>query len=972
MTDIDQVLNQNLTPRQRGAAKDSASEVLCLACAGSGKSRTLAFRIARLIADGEDPSGIVAFTFTDKASEAIKRQVAKALTAASLDPMILGAMYIGTIHSYCHSILCEIDAKYRQFDILDDNRLKLFLMSRYPQLRLKELRNEKRAKYFITIKEVSEAWKIINDELIEIGDINSRDPVLARTLGQIRAKLNEDQFIDFSLMIRLVVEALQQKDPNALRAISKLKHLMVDEYQDVNPSQEMLISQLHLHSSTLFVVGDDDQSIYSWRGADVNNILSFAERYSHCSPHTLSCNFRSTPAIVAVAEKLAQEELVATRIPKNPEAFEPLGSRDLRSLWFPNRNDEANWIAEQIRVLLGTTYPEGSGDTRGLTQGDFAILMRSTGTKERDGSPHHRAYTHALNASEIYFSLEAGGGIFDRPQVRVLRNTFELLRDIHIDRNIAQVHFDHEVLPAFPFANFDQFTRVLTEWSRLLHAPAGGSRRRVFPQKLVHELLSAFQIKSSNFDPGTMQDIGVFSRIMQDVESVYLSIDSTQRFADILNFLQHVAESGYDTGTHEVLLRPDLVTVSTVHKVKGLEYPVVFVVDVEAERFPLNEKQYKGWLPAEVIRPALERGAYKSTHNEEARLFYTALTRAERYLYVTGSQKLPGGKRNRKPSGFSLRLEHSELSNDQNRLTSDLTYCTSKPRIEDITIPTSYSDIRYYLSCPRDYQFRKSFGFSPAIKEMFGFGKSAHTVICKLHEAYSEHAPSIEETQRISDETFHLKHVASSREPEHRPGPYERAKDSVREIAQVYVENYAEDFSRNRQIEARFEIPLDNAIVSGSIDLLLKMDEMGNVLDAIVVDFKAIEGQDIERNERLHWTELALQVQLYAMAAQRILGENARTGAVHLLKDNQRIDVPVDDEALRAAIENVEWAVDRILKGDFPMRPHQAKCASCDFSALCSRVPEEFATNEYPPQIHIPGEASLQMARAFSEFGSIR
>ena len=143
MRDIGRVLIDNLTPHQRDAANDSGSEVLCLACAGSGKSRTLAFRIARLVAEGQDPTGIVAFTFTDKAAESIKRQVSKALSAAGLDPMFLGAMYVGTIHSYCNNILGEMDARYRQFDVLDENRLKLFLISRYFRLNLNRLQAER-------------------------------------------------------------------------------------------------------------------------------------------------------------------------------------------------------------------------------------------------------------------------------------------------------------------------------------------------------------------------------------------------------------------------------------------------------------------------------------------------------------------------------------------------------------------------------------------------------------------------------------------------------------------------------------------------------------------------------------------------------------------------------------------------------------------------------------------------------------
>src|SRR5262245_24705281 len=160
------VLGQILTRQQVAAASDPAREVLTLACAGSGKSRTLAFRIARLVAQGEPAESIVAFTFTEKAADVIKRRVASALEAAGLDPILVGAMYIGTIHAYCQRVLGETDARYRQFDVLDENRLKLYLISRYAALGLQNVRDRggRRAGYFETVKEVSNAWKTVNEE----------------------------------------------------------------------------------------------------------------------------------------------------------------------------------------------------------------------------------------------------------------------------------------------------------------------------------------------------------------------------------------------------------------------------------------------------------------------------------------------------------------------------------------------------------------------------------------------------------------------------------------------------------------------------------------------------------------------------------------------------------------------------------------------------------------------------------------
>ncbi len=968
---IEEVLQSQLTPDQCNAATDPAKEVLTLACAGSGKSRTLAFRIARLVAKGASADSIVAFTFTDKAAETIKLRVAQALIAADIPPTVLGAMYIGTIHSYCQNILGEMDAKYRQFDVLDENRLKLYLISRYARLGIQPLRQQKNEGYFDTVEQVANAWKTVNDEMIQLQAVTANEPLLGTILETLQAELNRDQFIDFSLMIRIVAEALQVGDAAVRRAVSKLRHLMVDEYQDVNPAQEVLIRELHILSDTLFVVGDDDQSIYAFRGADVTNILTFQQRYPNCSPHTLSTNYRSTQAIVETADRFIAAEMGPKRITKNPVAFSNSSPRDFRNLWFNTRADEAEWVASRIRSLLGTAYQEKDGKIRGLTPGDFAILMRSTRSSEQDGSPRHAPFTQALNSRNILYSLEQGGSVFDRPQVNAILQSLKLLHDSPPTRESARQVFDSTILPAYPSADFDQFATVLSQWGRRVHRPvvAGGTRQKLYPQQFVHDLLNAFGIDQADFNDSIMQDIGVFSRILQDVETVYLSIDTAERFRDILHFLEHVARNGYDRSTDDVLRRPDAVTVATVHKMKGLEFPVVFVVDMEAQRFPGRNLNYAGWLPNLVIQAALRRGAYRGNPDEEARLFYTALTRAERYLHVSGSTNLPNGARPRKQSGFALRLAHPEISNDPAALPNGLTPCPPEPRVDETVVPTTYSDIRYYLRCPRDYQYRKSFGFSPPVPELFGFGKTVHTSIEKLHEISANRPPTTSETETVVNDTFHLKHVFQSNDPENNPGPYERARTVASVIAKTYVESYAEDFTRRRQVEARFEIPATQAVITGTIDLMLKQDEQGNILDASVIDFKSMEGgENPEENEELHWTELALQVQLYAKAARDVLGENAQTGAVHLLKDNQRVNIPVTDDAVNNAVANVEWAVERIIAGDFPMRPEKTKCDKCDFRLLCPKAPENFATNTTPPPIHVASNNQQQMARAFSEF----
>jgi len=975
---IEQILRDNLTDEQFQAATDDSNEILCLACAGSGKSRTLAYRIARLIAEGNPPESIVAFTFTEKAAESIKRRVADALDKCVLPIALVGAMYIGTIHSYCQHLLGEMNAKYFQFDVLEDNRFKLFLLSRYSDLGLKDVRDAitardgKDPKMFNTIREVSNAWNLANDELIDYADIETYFPQLGVCLQNIYDMLNRDQYIDFSLMIRLAVEAIQQNDDSINRALESISFLMVDEYQDVNPSQEALIQGIYAKTNSLFVVGDDDQSIYSWRGADVRNIIEFESKHSGCSTHTLNTNFRSTTAIVEGSSEFVRAELSAARIDKNPVSDSDGNIRHFGNLWFESRQDEAEWVANRINELIGTKYIDDSGE-RGLTKSDFAILMRSVKGGTRGGNEaYYQAFTDALSTAGIEYTIEAEEGIFVRPYARILRDSMELLRNSGVTRTAAKTFFDSDVLPFFPNANFSKFTTTLSFWNTQIHTPAGGARRKVYPQNLVHDLLQAFGIDKTDFDETVLRDLGIFSGIILDVEKVFVSVDSSFRFSQVLNFLQNVAETGYDTSIVELESRPDAVTISTVHKMKGLEFPVVFVVDAVNQRFPSNNSPYRGWLPQEIIQPITSRGLYITDVYSEARLFYTAITRAERFLYVTGSANHPGLKTAKKPSRFKLRLTHAEMTKDANDLPATIETAVERRRIEENSMPTSFTEIKDYLECPMKYKYRKIYGFSPAVPELFGFGLTTHASIEKLHQEFPNTPPTTKDAENTVEDMFHLKHVFPSGNPAN-PGPYENAKAKTKEVVKRYVNEYPEDFQQSRQIEAKFEIKADSALITGAIDLLLKEDINGKILDAKVVDFKSMDLP--EPPDDLFWINLSMQVQLYTEAARVVLSENAKTGAVHLLKAGNtpgfpnRIEIPITDEAVSAAIENIKWAVDQIISGDFPYRPSSTKCASCDFNKICPKTKEDFVTGTIPPEIFIPNLNGVDklLVSAFSD-----
>lgn len=753
---------------------------------------------------------------------------------------------------------------------------------------------------------------------------------------------------------------------------------MVDEYQDVNPSQEELIRGLYRHLDSLFVVGDDDQSIYSWRGADVQNIINYATRYPSSTTHTLSTNYRSTSSIVEASRDFVRVELATGRLDKNPISNSNGNVRHFGNVWFENRTEEASWVADRIEELIGTEYWEDAegNEKRGLTKADFAVLFRSVKGGTRNGNPpYHTEFTTALENKNIAYSIEAEGSIFTRPYPDVLRKSMELLRHPGaVNRNAAIEFFNLWIVPFFGNASRDEFLRVLNHWNREIHVAPGGARRKVYPQKLVHDLLEAFHVAESNFSDSIMRDLGVFSSIFLDIEKVYVSIDGSRRYQEILNFLQNAADT-YDSTSVELLAKPDAVTISTVHKMKGLEYPVVFVVDVIQARFPGNRRRYSGWLPSVIIEPITARGLYETNPEAEARLFYTAITRAERFLYITGSAIQPNLARPKRPSSFKNRLTHPEIVTDPSVLPASLIQHPQIRRIDDNSMPTSFTEIKDYLDCPKKYQFRKLYGFSPAVPELFGFGITTHTAINKIHQLHNQSPPTREESENILRDVFHLKHVFPSNDP-NRPGPFENARDKAATIVGNYVSDYSDDFDHSRQMEYQFEIKAGKALITGSIDLLVRVNNEDNILEAKIIDFKTMDFED-DKGERF-WIDKSLQVQLYAHAASKVLGENAKTGSIHLLKARNsssrtnRVEVPIDDEAIVAALKNVEWAVEQILNGDFPMRGSATKCADCDYSQICAKRVEQFSTvTENPPMVKLPSNDSsnsqYMLVGAFSD-----
>ncbi|MDR1674215.1 MAG: PD-(D/E)XK nuclease family protein [Oscillospiraceae bacterium] len=442
-------------------------------------------------------------------------------------------------------------------------------------------------------------------------------------------------------------------------------------------------------------------------------------------------------------------------------------------------------------------------------------------------------------------------------------------------------------MPNFPTAKKEQYFRVLQEWFQNIYAVG---RRKVYPQNFLHQLADALMLRDLK-DETALRDLGLFSDIIKDVEQTYISIDDRWRYREMINFFRNIAQ-GYELENPDYIAKTDAVSVSTIHKVKGLEFPVVFVVDMVSQRFPGKKSEYKGLIPEPLMRAAKNRGAYGSRQEDEARLFYTAVTRAERVLYLSGSERHPGLKNAKKRSAFIINLTHSQMTEEQS-LTSLSEKIEPQPRFDDNELPTDFSSVKSYLTCPFMYKLQSIYGYNATVPELFGFGQTTHTILERLHQRYRDRVPTADEITQMVESTFMLKHVFPSNDPKNHPGSYERAKTLVDKIMKLYVRDHGRDFCRLRQDEVRFELSVEDALITGAIDLILKEDERQQIQSAEVIDFKSMEiPNDITEYD---WREMSVQVQLYSKAAREVIGQNAKTGFVHTLKNNKRVEVPVDE-----------------------------------------------------------------------------
>jgi DNA helicase-2/ATP-dependent DNA helicase PcrA len=885
-----------------------------IASAGSGKTETVAQRVARLVADGVDPQEMVAFTFTTRAAEELKARIRERVEARAGVEVAdkLGTMYVGTIHGYCFQLLSEHIGIYESYEVMDENQLSAFVLRYATRLNVKQFSPKNGT--FDGIARLLENIQIVENELLDWEEMPDDFAAAAKNLYQL---LDEHRLLTYGLQIDRALKELEKPDVHE-SVTSGLKHLIVDEYQDVNPAQERLISMLATPTgkANLVVVGDDDQAIYQWRGSTVQNITTFTERYENVTQFQLLTNRRSRPQIVQLANTFSAsipgrlDKAMAPSREENGPAVDIIDNHDFEI-------DEARDIAEIIQKLR----------TQGFKYRDMAILVR--------GKVAYPAIMQAL--ADYGIPLQPGDrtGLFDQADADFLGRVFSWF--IGNDWKVGQygtafepVTIDDIKLRALQlYGCSDDAIRALV--SKLNDVKASVEKvdsRRVSLVDLVYTLLGILGVRDWDFTDELLTSrlgtIARFADFVADYEVVtkHARMSSEEEARQIgaadqrewyyKNFAIHMsnyARGAYTDFEGEDDLLSDSVELMTIHAAKGLEWPIVFLPSLTSKRFPSSRNgQVKNWI---VPRDKFDAARYEGTDADERRLFYVATTRAREWLSLSAHDRV-----NKQKGTVSPYLKEVK-DNHVHALDLPPAWTDSNDVDGDEMLQITYSEIAAYLSCGLSYRLRHRIGFPPAIVEEIGYGKAVHHLMRAIAEERSRINRDLKpaEVDRILATDFFLPFAGRALS--------DNLRASARRLVFTYMANHAADLERVWQIERKFELVVNGALISGRADVILDKHE-GKPDNLAIVDYKTSTGEQ----------EFDLQLQIYTEAGLRE-GLEVRGAFVHDLAENSRAEVDTSETARTAAIELVEKAVDGIKKKEFEAKPEVWKCARCDVRAIC-------------------------------------
>ncbi|HLA78415.1 MAG TPA: ATP-dependent DNA helicase [Vicinamibacteria bacterium] len=968
-----------LSPAQRDAVLHGEGPLLIIAGAGTGKTTVLTRRIAHLIASKRaKPEEILALTFTEKAAAEMAERVDQ------LIPYGYAETWISTFHAFGDRILREaaLEAGLNpEFRVLSRPEQIIFLRERLWRLPLRRFRPLgdptrhlgalldllSRAKDEDVSPAAYAAWAAAQAAMLTTeGDGPAMDPipdsdaVLARAdeaerhqeIGAFYAAyqtlLAEAGAVDFGDQIFRSLEQLRSRPALVSRLRDRYRYVLVDEFQDTNHAQlEMLRLLAGEGSRNITVVGDDDQAIYRWRGAASANLLSFRRLYLDARQVVLADNYRSTQVILDAASRL-----IAYNNPFRLEVIAGIDKRlrsprkegpAVRHLHFDTLSAEADGVAELIEDRLG----------RGYRPREVAILVRSND----DADP----FLRALNVKGIPHHWSGSRGLYAREEVRLLVAFLRLLANP--EDSVSCFYLAASELYALPESELLRLNRYATKKNRpLLEVLRGlaenqdlsgvGGKAREAASRLLADLERAAQdvprLRSGEVLYRFLQASGFLGRLSArasaeneaKVKNVAKFFDAVKAYGDVAehdrvpSFVEHLdllREAGDDPAVAEADRDDEAVQVLTVHKAKGLEFPLVVMASCVEQKFPVKRRGDPLELPSELIKEPFASG---DPHlQEERRLFYVGMTRAKEELILTSASDY-GTARLRKVSRFAveaLDLPSPSPAPRKSRALEALARHqpeplppprSEPPLAEDEVLHLSFRQLDDYATCPLKYKYVHKLRVPLLVHHRIVYGSAIHQAAQEHFRARLAGRPFSEDDLVAAFRAAWISEGFLSREHEE-----ERLKAGEVVLRRFHREE-ALDPLQPTGVEQDFAFYVDRSRVQGRYDLVVEREGRVQILDfktGAVDDPKAAKKRAQE----------SLQLDVYALAHLKIEGRLPDWVELRFLESGQRGGKrPTLDEA--AATEaTIREAAALIRRQAFDAKPSYLACTQCAFRDIC-------------------------------------
>ena len=640
-----------LNPRQAEAVRSIDGPELVVAGAGSGKTRVLTHRIAYLVSQGADPKRILAVTFTNKAANEMAERV---------DKLVGRFVPISTFHSFCLKVLREERAALgmeRGFVIYDQNDQLTLLKECMRLLNITE--KHKKPQFFANQIGLAKDRLETAEKFASHVD-KYEDSAVAEVYREYEKELKRGRALDFDDLIMQTV-LLFKRRPEILEKYQKrFDYVLVDEFQDTNYAQYQLVKMLVKKHSNLFIVGDPDQSIYRFRGAEIGNLLEFEKDFPKAKKIVLEENYRSTKAILDAANDVISVN--PDRMPKNLKTERKEG-RKIVGYAAGNEEEEADYVVKTIKKILK--------EDPSIKRRDIVIFYRvhvlSRGLEQR------------LVREKIPYKLVGDVGFYNRREIKdqlaYMRAALNPYDDVSLRRIINTPPRGLGETTQNNLANFAQtagisFYEALLQQDRVSRINDAARRRLKKFRELLEELIEAQKkLKPSDFLNLILEKTNYIELVCpeDDEEDENRRGNISEFMASVVEY-ENAAKDGQAPTTegflNEVALTADIdkwnnesngVTLMTIHNAKGLEFPIVFMVGLEEEIFPHVKTQ-----------------GIKSEIEEERRLCYVGMTRAKERLYLTCSlSRFMFNKRvSRDPSRFLGEIDPSHIEMQRSRVKS--------------------------------------------------------------------------------------------------------------------------------------------------------------------------------------------------------------------------------------------------------------------------------------------------------------